>query len=88
MKSHRLSQGASAASRPPATLAEAHEALWHQRPAPDADPLVWVGFHRHSAKVYAQLVDVEHPREALMYAGMEIRKAREIEHRLNPEDDE
>lgn len=73
----------------PATLAEAHDVLWHQRPARDADPLVWVDFHRHSADVYAQTadVDIRHRHEAIQCAGMEIRKAREIEHRLNPEED-
>src|SRR5262245_30238730 len=72
----------------PTSLAEAHEVLWRQRPAWDAAPLVWVDFHRQAAKVYAETsaVDVRHKHEALACAGMEIRKARDIEHRLNPED--
>jgi hypothetical protein len=71
----------------PATLAEAHEVLWRQRPARDADPSVWVDFHRHSAKVYAQTakVDLRHQHEAAQCAGLEIRKARTIEDRLNPD---
>jgi hypothetical protein len=71
---------------PPATLAEAHDVLWRQRPARDAEPAEWVTFHRHSATVYAQTaeVDTRHRYEALQCAGMEIRKARDIEHRLNP----
>jgi hypothetical protein len=71
----------------PATLAEAHDVLWHQRPARDADPLAWVAFHRHSADVYTQTaeIDVQHRHEAIQHAGMEIRKARDIEHRLNPD---
>lgn len=74
----------------PATLAEAHEVLWSGRPARDADPLVWVEFHRHSSEVYAKTakVDPRHRHEALACAGMEIRKARDIEHRLNPESDD
>jgi hypothetical protein len=83
-----LSQGDSARTRP-ATLAEAHDLLWRQRPARDADPLVWVKFHRHSATVYQQVsqVDVHHRYEAVQCAGQEIRKARDIEHQLNPEGD-
>lgn len=59
----------------PSTLAEAHEVLWRQRPARDADPLTWVDFHRRSATVYAQTseIDVRHKHEALACAGMEIR---------------
>lgn len=74
-------------SMEPATLADAHEVLWQQRPARDADPQVWVDFHRHSAAVYSKTasVDVRHRYEALQCAGIEIRKARNIEHRLNPE---
>ena len=74
----------------PATLYEAEEVLWRRRPARDADPLAWVEFHRHCADVYARTskVDLRHRHEALTYAGMEIRKARDIEHRLNPEEDD
>jgi len=87
-----LSHGDSAPEQQntPATLAEAHEVLWRQRPAQDAEPLVWVEFHRHSAEVYAQTakVDLRHRYEATQCAGLEIRKARDIEHRLNPEGDD
>lgn len=71
----------------PSTLAEAHEVLWRQRPARDADPLVWVDFHRYSASVYGQVskVDLRHQHEATQCAGIEVRRAREIEHRLNPQ---
>lgn len=70
----------------PTTLADAHDALWRQRPARDADPSEWVAFHRYSANVYSQTaeVDARHRHEAFQCAGMEIRKARDIEHRLNP----
>jgi hypothetical protein len=71
----------------PSSLAEAHEVLRHRQPAKDADPRVWVEFHRQSAKVYGQTADVDkrHRHEALQCAGMEIRKARTIEHALDPE---
>jgi hypothetical protein len=74
----------------PTTLAEAHEVLRRQQPATEADPQRWVEFHRHCAAVYSEVskVDLRHRYEALSCAGMEIRKARDIEHRLNPEDDE
>jgi hypothetical protein len=70
----------------PSTLVEAHDVLWRRRPARDADPLEWVAFHRHSAEVYAQTakVDLRHQHEASQCAGIEIRKARDIEHRLDP----
>jgi hypothetical protein len=71
------------------TLIEAHEVLLGQRPRLDARPQVWIDFHRHSAEVYAQAanVDERHRHEASQWAASEIRKAREIEHRLNPEGD-
>jgi hypothetical protein len=75
----------------PASLFDAQEVLWRQRPGRDADPSDWVAFHRHSADVYAQTakVDVRHQHEATQYAGIEIRRARDIEHRVDPSlDDE
>lgn len=73
----------------PATLDEAHDLLWRQRPAQYADPQRWVAFHRYSAKVYEQTskVDLRHRYEALQCAGLEIRKARDIEDQLSPEGD-
>lgn len=74
-----------------ATLPEAHELLLRQQPSEDAEPLAWVSFHRYSATVYSQTAAIDHlrRREALTRAGMEIRKARDIEHRLDPQlDDE
>lgn len=72
--------------RQPRTLVEAHEAVWLQRPGLDADSAVWVAFHRRSADVYAAAAKVDrgHRREASQCAVMEIRRAREIEHRLDP----
>jgi hypothetical protein len=74
----------------PTTLAEAHEALRCQRPERSADPREWVVFHRHSARVYSQTaeIDRQHRHEAFRCAGMEIRKARDIEHRINPQIDD
>lgn len=71
----------------PSTLAEAHDMVWRQRPARDAAPSEWVAFHRRSATVYAQTakVDLRHQHEATQCAGIEIRRAREIEDRLNPD---
>jgi hypothetical protein len=66
------------------TLTEAQDALWRQRPAKDADPQVWAAFHRHSAQVYTQTsqIDVRHRYEALQCAGLETRKAEDIEDQL------
>lgn len=82
-----MSRGQSVA---PSTLAEAHEVLWRQRPSRDASPTEWAAFHRHSADVYLRTaqVDLRHRHEATQYAGIEIRRARDIEHVLNPEDDD
>lgn len=83
-----LSQGDSARERQktPATLAEAHDLLWRQRPAPGTDLRDVAEYHRHSAQVYSKVasVDLRHHHEALQCAGLEIRKARGIEHRLDP----
>jgi hypothetical protein len=74
----------------PSTLAEAHDVVWQQRPKRDADPLEWVAFHRSSAEVYSRTakIDLRHRYEATQCAGIEIRRAREIEHQLNPEGDD
>ena len=70
----------------PSSVFEAHEALWRRRPSHDAAPAEWAAFHRHSAEVYAAAAKVDTPnrQEASQYAVFAIRRAREIEHRLNP----
>ncbi|MFC4853645.1 AMED_5909 family protein [Actinophytocola glycyrrhizae] len=70
----------------PSSLFEAREVLSQQRPSRDAGPAEWIRFHRHSADVYAHTakVDERHRHEATQYVGIEIRRAREIEHRLDP----
>ena len=64
--------------------------LLRSRPPLDAEPLVWVAFHRHCAEVYASTakVDASHRHEANHWAGSEIRHAREIEDRLDPQPDQ
>jgi hypothetical protein len=71
-------------------LEEARDLLWRQRPVGYADPVKWAAYHRHSAKVYARTAEVDerHRYEALQCAGLEIRKARDIEHRLGLDGDE
>lgn len=78
------------ADRQPRTLVEAHAVVSRLRPGLDADPSVWVAFHRRSAVAYAAVAKVDggHRREASAYAVMEIRRAREIEYRLDPSLDE
>jgi hypothetical protein len=70
----------------PSSLFEAHEVLWRRRPSHDAAPAEWMAFHRHSAEVYAAAakVDVSNRAEASQYAAFAIRRAREIEHRIDP----
>lgn len=77
---------ASGQSVQPSSLFEAHEALWRRRPSRDADPAAWIAFHRHSAEVYAATakVDLRHRHEATQCAAIEIRHARDIEHRIDP----
>lgn len=74
----------------PSSVFEAHEALWRQRPNHDAAPVEWAAFHRHSAQVYAAAAKVDAPnrQEASQYAAFAIRRAREIEHRLDPSIDD
>ena len=70
----------------PSSLFEAHEVLWRRRPSHDAAPAEWMAFHRHSAEVYAAAakVDVPNRGEASQYAAFAIRRAREIECRIDP----
>jgi hypothetical protein len=74
----------------PATLDEAHEVLWRQRPSRDADAREWIAYHRHSADVYSRTakVDLRHQHEATQYAGLEIRNALRLEDLLSGEGDQ
>ncbi len=69
----------------PSSLFDAHEELWRRRPAHDAAPAEWAAFHRRSAEVYAAAarVDVANRGEASQYAVFAMRRAREIEYRLD-----
>lgn len=71
----------------PSTLADVHEVLWRQRPDHDSDLSEWVKFHRYSASVYSQTAQVyaRYQNESQQCAGVEIRKARDLEHWLNPD---
>lgn len=70
----------------PSSVFEAHEVLWRRRPSHDAPPAEWAAFHRHSADVYAAAAkaDVANRGEASQYAVFAMRRAREIEFRLDP----
>lgn len=74
----------------PVTLAEAHEWVWQQRPKGDVEPRERAAYHRKCASVYSRVasIDVRHQHEASQCAGLEIRKARDIEHELNPDGDD
>lgn len=74
----------------PSSLFEAHEVLWRRRPSHDAAPAEWMAFHRHSAEVYATAAKVDEPNraEASQYAAFAIRRAREIESRIDPSVDD
>jgi hypothetical protein len=66
----------------PRTLREAHEVLVRLRPAPEGAPLSeWQAFHAMSARVYAEVAEVDrgHHHEALNYwAARERQSADEI----------
>ena len=87
-----LRKGSSAGEQQnlPATLAEAHEWVWQQRPKGDVEPQERAAYHRECAAVYSRVAstDVQHQHEASQCAGWEIRKARDIEHELNPDGDD
>ncbi|MGB3441940.1 MAG: AMED_5909 family protein [Actinophytocola sp.] len=65
----------------PSSLFEAHEVLRRQRPSRDAAPEDWIAFHRRCSEVYTATakVDIRHRHEAMQYAAIEIRRAREID---------
>ncbi|WP_133903813.1 AMED_5909 family protein [Actinophytocola oryzae] len=77
------------ADQEPQTLADAHEVLWRTRPNRDAHPSKWAAFYRHRAQVYAATakIDLRHRHEATQCAGLEMRKALDIEHRLSSQGD-
>ena len=78
--------GSAREQQKPATLAEAHEWVWRQRPRGYVEPQKQAAFHRECASVYSHVasIDKRHHHEASQCAGLEIRKARTIEDRLDP----
>jgi hypothetical protein len=62
------------------TLRDAHEVVLERRPAPDANPSVWLAFRLANARLYKAIADVDrgHHHEALYWVGYEERKAGEI----------
>ncbi|MFD0204271.1 MULTISPECIES: AMED_5909 family protein [Saccharothrix] len=58
-------------------LKDAHEALTHLMPAPDAPADAWRQFYLRSAEVYARVAEVDrgHHHEALYWAKRERAKA-------------
>ncbi|GAA0225867.1 AMED_5909 family protein [Saccharothrix mutabilis subsp. mutabilis] len=63
------------------TLKDAHEALSRLIPAPNADERVWRTFYLRSARIYAQVAEVDrgHHHEALYWANRERQKGEQIE---------
>ncbi|TQM83196.1 hypothetical protein FHX81_5614 [Saccharothrix saharensis] len=63
------------------SLKDAHEALTHLMPSPDAPPDVWREFYLRSADVYARVAEVDrgHHHEALYWAKRERAKAEGVE---------
>jgi hypothetical protein len=75
------SRGVTTSSDPsPRTLREAHEVLVRRRPTGDAPLSAWQEFHDLSARVYAELAEVDrgHHHEALYWATRERQSAQEI----------
>lgn len=59
------------------TLMQAHEALSTLRPSEDASPGLWLEYHQRSARIYAEVAEVDrgHHHEALYWANREQHKA-------------
>ncbi|SFB29121.1 hypothetical protein SAMN05216266_107291 [Amycolatopsis marina] len=59
------------------TLMQAHDALSALRPSEDAAPAVWRDYYLRSARVYAEIAEVDrgHHHEALYWADRERQKA-------------
>lgn len=63
-------------SKPPKTLAEAHDMLMKIMPKLDAPPRTWLEFRLRAAQVYTAVADVDrfHHHEAMYWAAFEHRK--------------
>jgi hypothetical protein len=64
----------------PKTLRDAHEIAMSARPAPDANPSVWLVFHQSNARMYETVAGVDrfHHHSALYWADYERRQAGEV----------
>jgi hypothetical protein len=64
----------------PRTLRDAHEIATDRRPAPDANPSVWLAFRQANARMYEAIADIDrgHHHEALYWADYERRQAGEV----------
>jgi len=64
----------------PRTLRAAHEVASNRRPDAEANPVVWLAFHRANARMYQTISDVDrwHHHEALYWADYERRKVAEV----------
>lgn len=62
------------------TLKDAHEVLSKLMPAPDADKLVWRDYYLRSAKVYANVAEIDrgHHHEAMYWSTREREKGERI----------
>lgn len=63
------------------TLWTAHQMLSAARPAKDAARKEWLGYYRQSARIYAEVAEIDrgHHHEALYWAARMERKAAELQ---------
>ncbi len=63
------------------TLMQAHDLLVAERPSSDASVQAWRAYYRRSARVYAEVAEIDrgHHHEALYWVNRERRKADELE---------
>lgn len=76
-----MKRRATAPSDPtPRTLREAHETLVRLRPEPGSPLSEWQAFHAMSARVYAEVAEIDrgHHHETLYWAVRERQSAEEI----------
>lgn len=69
----------------PLTLWDAHQVLSAVEPAKDASPEVWLSYYRRSARVYADVAEVDrgHYHEAMAWSNRERAKAVELQEQLD-----
>jgi hypothetical protein len=69
----------------PRTLRDAHEIATDRRPAPDANPSVWLAFRQANARMYEAIADIDrgHHHEVLYWADYERRQAGEVSAKIH-----